>query len=184
MDEKKVKDLMLSLSEYATVSAKSTIRDALKALDKAQLGLTEDRHHHRAVLVLDEKGVVVGKLSHWALLRRLEPKFLGANDLHSLARAGLTQEFISSLQSGLSGYSGSLPVMCREAAHLKVKDAMVPVDESIDEDEPLAAAVHQLVISHVQSMLVTRAGRTVGILRLSDVFEEVAELIRNSEFCD
>ncbi len=32
--------------------------------------------------------------------------------------------------------------------------------------------------SRAQSLLVTRGGEVVGILRLSDVFEEVADMIR------
>ena len=97
MDSKKVRDLMHSLDEYATISDNCTIREALVALDKAQLGLTPDRHHHRAVLVLDGSGNVVGKLTHWAILRSLEPGPLQNEDLASLDRAGLSAEFVHRL---------------------------------------------------------------------------------------
>jgi CBS domain-containing protein len=180
MKEKQVKDLMLSLDEYATISADSTIRDALIALDEAQLGLDDDRHHHRAVLVLDEKGRVAGKLSHWAIMRRLEPKFLKTQDLVRISQAGLTKEFIESLEAQFSGFTNTLALMCAEAAKTKARDAMVPVNESIDEEASIADAVHELVIHHVQSMVVTRDGEVVGILRLSDVFQEVAHLIRDA----
>ena len=90
MDSKIVKDLMLSLDEYATIYQGSTIQEALTALTESQLGLTDDRHFHRAVLVLDESGKVVGKLSHWAILRSLEPKYLDNDDVLSLSRTGLT----------------------------------------------------------------------------------------------
>jgi len=181
MEEKRVKDLMLSLDEYATIAADSTIREALIALDEAQLGLDDDRHHHRAVLVLDEVGKVAGKLSHWAILRRLEPSFLQTRDLVSITQAGgLTQDFIESLENEFSGFTNTLALMCAEAAKTKAREAMVPVNESIDEDAPLSDAVHEMVIHHVQSMVVKRDDELVGILRLSDVFQEVAQLIRNA----
>ena len=180
MEEKKVKDLMLPLSEYATISHNRTIQDALKALDKAQLGLTYDRHHHRAVIVLDEDGEVVGKLSHWAVLRKLEPKFLNMDDLSALSRANLTADYISDLEESLTGFLGSLSSLCKRASGIKVKEAMVSVGESIDENESLVVAIHQFVVSHAQSILVTREGKIVGTLRLSDVFEEVADIIRSN----
>ena len=94
MEEKRVRDLMLLLNEYATIQADSSLKEALESLSQAQLCLEDGRHQHRAVLVLNENGEVVGKLSHWAVLRALEPKLLKTDDIASLARAGLTEEFI------------------------------------------------------------------------------------------
>lgn len=179
MEEKRVRDLMLPLNEYATIGAESTIREALEALSKAQLGLTHDRHYHRAVLVLDQNGNVVGKLSHWAILRALEPKFLKHDDVASLSRVGLTDEFIQSMKETFSLFTGSLEQMCRYAARLKAKDAMVPVGESIDENTLLTEAIHQMVLKRIQSLPVTRQNEVVGLLRLTDVFEEVAKIIRS-----
>ena len=182
--EKKVKDLMLSLSVYATVAAESTIQDALRALSKSQLGLTNDRHHHRAVLVLDKQGNVIGKLSHWAILRSLEPRFLKREEVTPLYRTGLTEEYVQSLQEKMTHLTESLSQMCRKAARVKAKDAMVAIVESIDEGASLTSAIRTLVLTHAQSMLVTRDGTVVGILRLTDVFEEIAEQIRNVEGCE
>lgn len=183
MKEKRVRDLMLALDEYATIGADKTLREALEALEalsQAQL-VIQDRHHHRAVLVLDKDGKVLGKLSHWAILRALEPKFLKTDDMASLSRAGLTEEFIASMQQGFSLFTGSLEQLCRYAAQIKAKDAMVPVGESIDENASLTDAIRMLTMKHVQSMLVTRGKQVVGILRLSDVFQEVAETITKSD---
>ena len=47
----------------------------------------------------------------------------------------------------------------------------------IEIDAALGEAVHQLVIGYHQSLLVTEAGRIVGILRLADVFQEVADAV-------
>ena len=179
MEEKRVRDLMLSLNEYATIGAESTIREALEALSKAQMELTHDRHYHRAVLVLDQNDNVVGKLSHWAILRALEPKFLKHDDVASLSRAGLTDEFIQSMKETFSLFTGSLEQLCRYAARLKAKDAMVPVGESIDENTLLTEAIHQMVLKRVQSLPVTRQNEVVGLLRLTDVFEEVAKIIQS-----
>ena len=177
---RKVKELMLALDDYATVPSGATIREALVALSKAQMGLTYDRHHHRAVLVLDAEGRVVGKLTYWSILRSLEPALFREVDREALSRSNLSPEFIQSLERRSSGLRRDLAATCREAARVRVEDAMVPVQESIDEEAELAEALHLMVLGHWQSMLVTRGGEVVGIVRLSDVFEEVADMIRGT----
>ncbi|MFC1849343.1 CBS domain-containing protein [candidate division CSSED10-310 bacterium] len=180
MIKKKVRDLMIALGEYATISSEATIQDALIALSNAQVGLTENRHRHRAILVLNDQKQVVGKLSHWAILRSLEPKWLNDDDVESLTRSGLGQEFIDSLRQKYALIPASLERLCLEAAHVKVKEAMVPTQEKIDENSLLMEAIHELVLSRAQSILVTRGEKVIGILRLADVFEEIACTIRNS----
>lgn len=181
MEVKRVKDLMLSLDEYATIHAEATVQEALHALDLAQHGLGDKRHHHRAVLVLDDDGQIIGKLSYWAVLRSLDPTLLKKADLESLSRAGLAQEFIESVAQELAAFEPPLEKMCRDAARIKARDAMASLSHRIDEDSTLSQAIHRIVLAHAQSMLVTRGQEIVGILRLSDVFEEVSRLIRSTE---
>ena len=57
-------------------------------------------------------------------------------------------------------------------------EAMVAARDSIEEGASLGEAIEALVVSRAESLLATREGRVVGILRLSDVFEEVADRIR------
>ena len=77
MEQFPIKDLMVPLDEYATVSKEATLYDAVLALEKAQEELDRTRYHylHRAVLVLDEGGKVVGKVSQLDILSALEPKY-------------------------------------------------------------------------------------------------------------
>ncbi len=178
MTTRHVSDLMLSIDEYATISADCTVQEALQALSKAQLGLTYDRHHHRAVLVLSDAGLVVGKLSHWAVLRSLRPEGLNAGDVVTLSRAGVPADVIDGLARTLAAAPAALGRLCAAAAGLRVGDVMEPLGERIAPDAPLTEAIRAFVDSRAQSILVARDGRVIGILRLSDVFEEVAERIR------
>ena len=54
-------------------------------------------------------------------------------------------------------------------------------DEVIEATATLDQAAHQIVMGHHQSLLVTEKGKVVGILRLSDLFAEVAERIKACE---
>ncbi|MGC8719330.1 MAG: CBS domain-containing protein, partial [Thermodesulforhabdaceae bacterium] len=57
-----------------------------------------------------------------------------------------------------------------------------PVEgEFVEIDASLNEAIHKFVIGQHQSLLVLDKGEIVGVLRLSDVFMEVAQMIKQCE---
>ncbi len=70
--------------------------------------------------------------------------------------------------------------ICGKAAQIKVSSIMyTPAEgEYVKEDASLAQAIHQLIMGRHQSLLVTRDGEVVGILRLSDAFAAVCAMIK------
>ena len=73
--------------------------------------------------------------------------------------------------------------VCQKAATRKVKDFMYsPTDgEFVDADAALDEAIHQLIMGHHQSLIVTRGDEIVGILKLSDIFGEICMMIKASQ---
>jgi predicted transcriptional regulator len=51
--------------------------------------------------------------------------------------------------------------------------------EYVEENASLGEAIHQLVMGHHQSLLVTSGQQIVGILRLVDVFKDVCEAMKS-----
>ena len=75
MKKTTVKELMVPLEAYATVPREASLREAILALEKAQMTLAPSRHLHRAILVLDESGKVVSKIIMKDILIALEPNY-------------------------------------------------------------------------------------------------------------
>ena len=87
MDKQKyVLDIMLPLNEYAVVSIDATLYDAFISLKEAQKKLPKGRQPHRAVLVVDNKGKIVGKLGHLGFLRALEPRYKNLGQLDMISK--------------------------------------------------------------------------------------------------
>ncbi|MBW2117787.1 MAG: CBS domain-containing protein [Deltaproteobacteria bacterium] len=185
METIRVKDLMVPLEEYATVSEKATLFEAVMALEKAHEELDRSRfkYLHRAILVLDKNNNVLGKISQLDALRALEPKYKQMGDTGTISRAGFSPQFLKSMMERYSIFVGTLQDICVKAAKLKVKDFMYTPGEGeyIEESANLGEAIHQLVMGHHQSLLVVRDERIVGILRLTDVFREVFETMMTCE---
>ena len=60
---------------------------------------------------------------------------------------------------------------------IKMKDVMRPVKEHIDVNDSINEAMHKIIMWQMLSVLVTKGDTVVGILRLSDLFDEVSRNI-------
>jgi CBS domain-containing protein len=180
MNNKLVRDLMVLLDDYAVVDQDASLLDAVKALEKSQKNLPPQRQPHRAVLVVDEKRNVIGKIGQLAFLRALEPKYKIIKDFDKLAKAGVSGEFVSSMMEHFRLFEEGLDDLYRKARGILARDVMHPVEESIDENATLSEAVHKIVIYQTLSILVTKDKKVIGLLRLSDLFDEVIRNIKNS----
>ncbi|MFW5811036.1 MAG: HPP family protein [Thermodesulfobacteriota bacterium] len=175
-----VKDLMVPLSEYATVPKTATLSEAVMALEKSQQEFDQNRYRHRAVLIYDENNKIIGKVSQLDILRSLEPKYdemlTGGRKSFQM---GFTRKFQKSMLEQLKLWDAPLDHICQKAAEKKVESFMTKPEEGefIEAEANLNEGIHQLVLGHHQSLLVTShdTKEIIGILRLTDVFEAVAK---------
>ena len=186
MSDIKLTDLMVSVEDYASVSLGASIREGILALKTAQEREFIDdpeRHRDRGVLVTDSNGEIVGKLSMWSIIGCLEPKFDrvrgGAASSKAASRVGSARGVIEGVIRSSHLWQRRLRTIADDTADLRVQDLLRGFrdQELIDESASLERAIHQLVAGHFMSLLVTRRGRIVGILRLVDVFEAVCLMI-------
>ncbi len=175
-----VKELMVPLEEYATVSQEATLREAVLALEKAQMALDPSRHKHRAILVLDESGKVVSKITMKNILVALEPNYGKVESMGVLERSGYSPDLIRSMLEDNALWTEPLQFVRERATKLKVGDFIQAPSEGeyIDDNATLGEAIHQLVVYPYHSLLVTSGDEVVGILRLSDVFSKICDNIK------
>ena len=179
MSEPRIKDLMIPLSEYVTVSEDASLFDAVVTLRQARQSFDQDKDNPRAILVLDKDGAVIGKLSQWDIIRGLEPKYNEIGHIQGTSQLAFTSDFIRSQVKKYGLWEHPLADLCSKAARIKVKDIMYKPGhgEYVVEDTSMDEAVHQMILGHHQSLLVLRGDKIVGILRLSDVFRSVCDMI-------
>jgi len=172
-----IKELMIPLEEYATVSEDATLADAIVALEYAQKTYCRAKYRHRAILVLDhDHSQPIGKISQIDALKALEPKYkeIQGRDTRGTFRH-FSRMFLNSMIEYHRLFEGALEDLRKMAATIHVHDFMhsLSAEECIDENATLDQAVHLLIMGHQQSLLVSRNGKIVGILRLTDVFAAV-----------
>lgn len=180
MKKRTVKELMVPLSAYATVSETASLADTVAALEASQQRFGPSRYPHRAVLVIDDKGRVSGKIDQIDLLKALEPKYDHLQGRAGMAHLVFTKKFIRSMLTSYNLWETPMEEICRKGAERRVKDFMsVPSEgEYIEENASLDEAIHLLITQRFQSLLVTCEEEVVGILRLTDVFTHVVDAIQ------
>lgn len=175
-----VQDLMVPLKEYATVSEDATLNEAVAALKQSQADFDQARYKHRAILIYDKDQRIVGKVSMLSILMGLEPKYDQMLSDKGPAHVGFTRTFQKAMIEQLKLWEEPLEHLCKKSSHIKVKSFMSPLKEGefIEHQATLNEAIHQLVIGHHQSLLVMDdTKKVVGVLRLTDVFDVVAEAV-------
>ena len=178
-----IKDLMVPVEEYATVSEDATLSDAIQALERTQQAFDHTKYRHRAILVLGKSNRPIGKISQIDALKALEPKYkeIQGEDTKSAFRH-FSRMFLDSMLEHHRLFDGSLDDLREKAAKIWVRDFMhtLSADECLDENATLDEAIHILIMSHQQSLLVTCNDEIVGILRLTDVFSAVFQSLSAS----
>ncbi len=179
MKTKTVKDLMRPLSSYRTISTEANLYQAAEALNEELKEFEQNHQLHKILLITDDNGEIVGKISQLDVLRFLEPKGKPLGSSGSLSRFGVSNQYLKPMFSQCKFWDKPLIDLCKDAGRLKVKRLVhAPVEgEFVEEDASLTEALHQLASEHHQSLLVTRGKKIVGVLRQIDIFKEVFETL-------
>ena len=179
MHAKHVKEIMTPLNEYTVVNEDDTLYDAFVALKESRENLKPGQYVHRAVLVVNNKGRIVGKLGHLGFLRALEPKYklMGDLDLDMISKAGLNKEFISSMMRDFGLWQDELDNVRSKSKKILMKEIMRPTKENIDINATMNEAIHKIVMYQMLSILVTQNDIVVGIVRVSDIYDELSRNI-------
>jgi CBS domain-containing protein len=177
-----VKDLMVPISEYATIPEGSTLFDAIVTLGNAKVKTSGAIVPHWLVLIMGKNKKVLGKLSQLDILRALAPKDAVTDRIDEMGKFGFSSHFIARLRDEYRMKKSFLEDFYTNPAtmSMKVEDFMQTIThtEFVDENTTLDTAANLMFVKNRLSLLVTCEDRFVGVLRLSDVFSTVLNTMR------
>jgi predicted transcriptional regulator len=177
----KVRDLMIPVSDCAHVAEDRTIYDAVIMLE-AWRQRSQSEYRPRLVLVYDKDFRIIGSLRQVDVLQAL------ASGRIATAGTGLTEAGppgvggSASFEEGTAVWGVVLTHLYEAAHRVRVKDAMYHYHEAeyIEENTSMEEALSRLLSGLYLNLVVTSGNTTVGIVRLSDVFDTVCKEIKRS----
>jgi CBS domain-containing protein len=166
---KKVADLMIRLEDYPHVPYWYTLRQAMAIVREASIKF-ERTFEPRSVFVFDEKYHLLGILTLKDIIRGLTPKLLQGARAKLQAALDLDST-IADLESDISGPK------IKEASQTAVSEVMSPIKSTVDAGDTLAKALFLMARDEVGRMPVMDGDKVVGIVRLSDLFQEISGFV-------
>ena len=172
--EKTAGDIMIPLERYTQIPLDSTVRDAIKALEKAMRHLmSTDRlmdTGHRSVVVTNLDGTVAGLLSPLDLIDAVRPEYLSAPKPSTA----------DTLQYSAMFWEGLFTSRVKEIMDRPVRDFMTEHLPSIDAKANLMDVANTMVTLSSRRMLVQADDTDVGVVREQELFYEIAKIISSS----
>lgn len=163
-NEKKVKELMISLTDYPNIPYWFTIKQAIAIVKESSLGL-EGKIEPTTLLVFDEKYQLTGSLTMKDMVGGIEKKFIRSGDW--MSKEWDTPVF----------FEGLFTAGVKEEAEKPVYEIMSPIKETIQAGDSLIKAIHIMVEKDLGLLAVIEQGTVVGIIRLNEIFDEIAKLV-------
>lgn len=169
MSEKKISDIMIPIDTYLAISADDGFKEAVSALKKSYCPSEgEICSGHTTILVYDNN-MLVGMIGLEELLKAIEPQYLKGNTYR-----GWT---VSSEWSIPVFWEGLFNERTQDAMDKKARDIMSPIDFLVEGEDPLIKAVYGMGKNKVNILPVTEDGRVVGMVRSTELFQEICNLI-------
>ena len=162
--EKKVKELMIPLTDYPHIPYWFTIKQAVAIAKKAALG-AEGKSEPITLLVFDEKYQLMGSLTMEDLIRGIEKKFVRTNGF--MSKEWDTPVF----------FEGLFTEGVKEEAQKPVSEIMSPVKESVGPEESIIKAIYLMMEKNQTILPVIDKGVVKGVIRLQEIFNEIANLV-------
>ena len=153
---KKVKDLVIPLSEYPHMPYWATLKEAI-----VQLNVAYETGHH-TVLGFDEAYKLVGMLSQKDILRGLEPKFAQHYE------AGVPIAWDDLLKAG-----------SEKRLEGPIKEFMSEVSAKLDAEDSILKASHIMLQKDTFLLPVMEEEKLIGVVRMGDLFHEITNAVLN-----
>lgn len=176
MLNKTVRDIMISIDDYPTLRQDATLYDALNVLDQARVKSTENEEPFKAVLVKDINGRIIGKAGLLSLIMAMNSCLINKN---IKSKYNVSNEEIDAVRDQMDFWKDNLRELSFDAETIMIKDIMQPVENCIDINAKVDDAINKLSIYNTISILVIDGTKIVGIIRLSDIFNEFKSFVLN-----
>lgn len=173
------RDLMVPIANYAVTTVDKTLKEAIPALRhlycEVEWGKCTEAGH-RTILVLDADGKLAGILDFKSILAVLIPEIAGGLTAR-LEALGVSIAFAQADSPDLDEARLSFRARVLKNSETRVKDVMLKIRGTVQADASLLDALKAIYANKITVLPVYQGDELVGVLRDSDLFLLVADIL-------
>lgn len=179
MENMTVGELMVPTDRFPKISESATFYEALMALETAQEKYLAGISEQRILLVENEAGKIMGKISPVDLLRGLETNYNKIDAEKTLSRFGLSTIW-KTFKDEHHLWENPFKDLCQKADAVQIKDFIKgPAEgQSVGLADPMAKCFHSFVMNRHDALFVVENDQIVGLLKFSDVYQKASATMK------
>lgn len=177
----KIKDRMIPIENYPTVSPNATLREAALSLRTSFCELDSGMCTEagpRTVLVVDEKDKLIGILDFNSFLETMIPEIAGGLSA-KLSALGISIAFAQADAAALDESRIGFRARVIKNAETKVRDIMLKIRGTIDADAHLLDGLKKMYRKKITVLPVYEGDKLVGVLRDADLYLAVTDVLED-----
>ena len=179
--KKKIRDLMIPIDKYSSVSQDATLREAALSLRASHCELETGMCTEtgpRTVLIVDENCKLLGILDFKSFLETLIPEIAGGLSA-KLSALGVSIAFAEADAAALDESRLGFRARVIKNAEAKIRDIMLKIRGTIDADAHLMDGLKKMFRNKITVLPVYEGDTLVGVLRDTDLFLAVTDVFED-----
>jgi Mg/Co/Ni transporter MgtE len=172
LDDLLARDFMVPIEDYPHITASSTVCDAMSLMHSS----LAEAHKYRTILVTDENQHLLGYLSLRDLIRAVGPRYLRKEEPDYKGHQPF-QGVPTDLSALSLIWQEGFTIKIREEAKKSIKEMMTLIERTVSPEDPFAKCTYLMLVQNELIMPVVEEERVIGVIRLVDIFELIAECL-------
>lgn len=179
MENMSMRELMCPVEDFPRISSEVNFYDTLMALEKTQEAFKTGESKQRILLVEDQDGIIIGKVSPMDLITGLEANYEKIDKPETIYRWGLGYA-LESMKEDYRLWQEPLADLCRKSAEFKVETFATKPSKGhmVDIDDRMDKVFHFFAMARHDSLFVMEKDKVIGLLRFSDVYKKLSQQIK------
>ncbi|KPK53691.1 MAG: hypothetical protein AMS22_07045 [Thiotrichales bacterium SG8_50] len=174
LDKLHVRDLYVKIDDYPNISLHAPLGHAIHLMHR----VLKNQTRFRTILVLDDDDHLKGYLSLRDLIRAVGPDYLhkrrpAAKGNQPFAFDGLRQDMRALSVIWQDGFTLKL----HDELDKPVSECMTLMEDRVTLNDPISKCLYLMLFHDVLILPVVEDDRVVGVLRLVDLFDRIADSV-------
>jgi len=177
LDELRVSDVYVKIDDYPNISLDAPIGHAIYMMHH----VLDEKHKFRSILVLDDDDHLKGYLSLRDLIRAVGPDYLQKQNPDIKGNQPFNYKGINQDLTTLSLFwQEGFTLKLHDELKKPVADYMTLIEDQVTLDDPIAKCLSIMLLRDVLILPVVESERVVGVIRLVDLFDRIAENVEHA----